>query len=514
MKEAPVASNPPIAFAQECHRGIVREENQDSILHTRVAMGELLIVADGIGGYQGGATASRMVVEGFQNYLEALLPESPVDRALLDATAQVNASIIQAANLPDSPYRRMGSTVVLALLQLDATGLHARIGHVGDSRAYLFRGNQLTRITSDHSAVQALLNRNLITPEQALNHPDASVLTRSLGHKPDVEMDLENVDLLPGDTLLLCSDGLWGYVAEEAIQHVLADPGLNVDGAGRALLDLALAAGGQDNIGIELARIGLPAGGAPASFKGPRRRGFMEFFALGLLAVGVLGAAAYFAGRSPAVRNMLHSAATARTASPDAATQGAGAGLTYAMILGQGADESKLYPVQGWNPSDVLPEKVFTCRKLAADASKITVYYKDLAQEVHFVATNQSFFKDLTVANTKRIDQAIEAGCGDFDLVVFVPGTKQATAANTEVHPQPAVKLPGDQPPPPQPPPAVKPEPQPQVKPVTPPKQDEPKKTDDKPKTDGQQKPPDHKPAMQDDGTATVPEGATAKPHK
>ncbi len=507
MKEAPVASKPPIAFAEECHRGIVREENQDSVRHVRIAMGELLIVADGIGGYQGGATASRMVVEGFHGYLAALPADSPVDRVLRDAATQVNASIIQAANLPDSPYRRMGSTVVLALLQQDAAGLHARIGHIGDSRAYLFRGGQLTRITSDHSAVQALLNRNLITPEQALNHPDASVLTRSLGHKPEVEMDLENVDLLPGDTLLLCSDGLWGYVAEEEIQRVVANPGLNAVAAARALLDLALAAGGQDNIGIELARVNLPGAGALASFKGPRRKGFMEFFAMGLLAVAALGALAFFAVKSPAFRNMFHSGGAARTAASDGAPQGAA--LTYAMILGQGADESKLYPVSGWSPAEVEPERVYTCRKLAADAKQLAVYYKDRAQAERFIATNQSFFKDLTVANIRERDTDIETNCGEFDLIAIVPGTKQAATAKPAVQPGPGI-----QPPPVQPPPAPKPAPQPQVQPVTPPKQDEEKKPGDKPKTDGPQKPPEKKPAMQDDGTATVPESALGKGHK
>ena len=169
----------------------MREENQDSVLHASIPLGELLIVADGIGGYQGGATASRMVIEGFRRSLATLPREHPVDRALCEASAQVNANIIEVANAPDSLYRRMGSTVVLALLQQDATGKaqSARIGHIGDSRAYLVRDGQLIRITNDHSAVQALLNRNLITPEQALNHPDASVLTRSLGHKPEVEID-------------------------------------------------------------------------------------------------------------------------------------------------------------------------------------------------------------------------------------------------------------------------------------------------------------------------------------
>ncbi len=291
MNSPQAASEPPIAFAEECDRGLAREENQDSVLHARIPLGELLVVADGIGGYQGGAIASRMAVEGFHEYLAALPPDYPADRAICEAAARVNAGIIQAASLHGSPYKRMGSTVVLALLLEDVTGFSARIGHIGDSRAYLARDGRLVRLTSDHSAVQALLNRNLITPEQARNHPDASVLTRSLGHNPGVEIDLENVPLLPADTLLLCSDGLWGFVAEEEIQRVMADPGLTVAAAAHELLELALAAGGHDNIGIQMARLAGPASAAPQP---PRRGRFMPFFALCLLLAAGLCAIAYF----------------------------------------------------------------------------------------------------------------------------------------------------------------------------------------------------------------------------
>ena len=102
-------------------------------------------------------------------------------------------------------------------LQGQAQCRRAWIGHIGDSRAYHVHDGRLSRVTNDHSAVQALLNRNLITPEAARHHPDASVLTRSLGHQPEVDIDMTMVQLATGDTLLLCSDGLWGYVEEQQI---------------------------------------------------------------------------------------------------------------------------------------------------------------------------------------------------------------------------------------------------------------------------------------------------------
>jgi serine/threonine protein phosphatase PrpC len=291
MSKVPKPAQLAITIAEQCDRGIVREENQDSVRHIRTPMGELLIVADGIGGYTGGATASRLVVQGFQSYFMALPNDYSVERAIRDASARANANVFEAANAPDSTNRRMGSTVVMALLQQDASGTQAWIGHVGDSRAYLVRDGVMSCITNDHSAVQALLNRNLITPEQALNHPDASVLTRSLGHSSEVEIDIDKVVLLAGDCLVLCSDGLWGYVDEEALQAVAANPNLTPEAASKALLDLALSAGGHDNIGIEFARLSL----APATpARKPFRFGFMEVLAVALLLFAAAGALAFY----------------------------------------------------------------------------------------------------------------------------------------------------------------------------------------------------------------------------
>jgi serine/threonine protein phosphatase PrpC len=158
----------------------------------------------------------------------------------------------------------MGSTVVVAVVQQRAEGICAWIGHIGDSRAYLIRAGRLYRFTIDHSAVQALLSRNLITPEEAENHPDSSVLTRSLGHQPEVEIDIEQHPLAIGDTLLLCSDGLWGFVSELDIQRAVNVPGQTLETAAHGLLELALAAGGKDNVGIEMARVlGLPQAAPP-----------------------------------------------------------------------------------------------------------------------------------------------------------------------------------------------------------------------------------------------------------
>ena len=262
MSEQPIPGLPVILFAEVCDRGTMRQENQDSVLHVQIPLGELLIVADGIGGYTGGAVASRKVVENFYTHMSSLPADYSGENAIREAAARANAEIVAAASTPDSPHQQMGSTIVVALLQQYADGSYAWVGHVGDSRAYLVRAGQLHRLTTDHSAVQDLLSHDLITKEEAQRHPDSSVLTRSLGLKPEVEIDIEQHPLAAGDTLLLCSDGLWRFVPEREIQKVMETPGLTLEAAARNLLELGLAAGGHDNIGIEMARLIPPTNDA------------------------------------------------------------------------------------------------------------------------------------------------------------------------------------------------------------------------------------------------------------
>ncbi len=259
MSTASIHETVVISFASQCNRGKVREENQDSVFHGAVPLGDLLIVADGIGGYAGGGLASRMAVDVLSSALAAMPTFFPPAIAIQEAACRTNAEIFAAAAEPGTAYNRMGTTVALALLQQAPeqrrAPVRAWVGHIGDSRAYLARNGRLQRITRDHSAMQLLIDRGLITPQEARRHPDASVLTRSLGHEPHVEIELNEVALQPGDSLLLCSDGLWGFVPEQEIERVLADSTLDAEAASRALLKLAIEAGGHDNIGIEIARL-------------------------------------------------------------------------------------------------------------------------------------------------------------------------------------------------------------------------------------------------------------------
>lgn len=256
MNEIPALEEPAIIFAEKCDRGILRQENNDSVLHLRIPLGDLMVVADGVGGYIGRSTASQMVVESFREHLAALPSDYPADKALQEAAKFTNAKLLMTPREPGMPNVRMGSTVVVALLQESAEGPHAWVGHIGDSRAYLLRAERLYRLTTDHSAAQSLVDWNLITSEEAQHHPDATVMTRSLGLNPKVEIDIEDHPLATGDTLMLCSHGLWGPVPEKEIEAAVAGEALGE--AAHKLLELALAAGGRDGIAIEMARLMVP----------------------------------------------------------------------------------------------------------------------------------------------------------------------------------------------------------------------------------------------------------------
>jgi protein phosphatase len=148
----------------------------------------------------------------------------------------------------------MGTTMTLA----GSVGLNAIVAHVGDSRAYLFRGRNLHRLTKDQTLAQALVDAGEITPEEAEKHRSRHVLTSAITtHEGQISVELRNVRLENGDQLLLCSDGLSDMATEEAIAGVLARPG-SADKACRALIDLALDGGGKDNVTVVLARYRVP----------------------------------------------------------------------------------------------------------------------------------------------------------------------------------------------------------------------------------------------------------------
>ena len=224
-------------------RGRQRRGNEDS-LYVR---SPLFVVADGMGGAQAGEVASAIAVQQF----EGGLPDGDDPGAALAALIQAANARIHEQARRDSEHAGMGTTTTAAYLAGDSVV----IAHVGDSRCYLLRDEDLIRLTHDHSLVGELVARGKLTEEQAESHPQRSVITRALGAYPDVEVDVEAFPTRAGDLFLLCSDGLTSMVHEPQLKSLLADRGRSLEHIGRELIAAANEAGGRDNITVILFRI-------------------------------------------------------------------------------------------------------------------------------------------------------------------------------------------------------------------------------------------------------------------
>ncbi len=209
---------PKIEFAARSETGNVRHENQDRMSRAETPSGYLYILADGMGGHKGGATAAEMTVHGLENYIASATGATATDKLIGDAFKSTNKAVYDKAHSGDVTTEGMGSTAVLLLIHGDI----ARVAHVGDSRAYLFRNNHLRQLTKDHTVVQRMVDAGMLTIEDAAKHPDSSVLERAVGNRPEVAVDIGNeFTLSDGDAILLCSDGLSGYASNEEIESLL-----------------------------------------------------------------------------------------------------------------------------------------------------------------------------------------------------------------------------------------------------------------------------------------------------
>ena len=223
--------------------GRQREANEDSYF----SRAPLFAVADGMGGAQAGEVASRMAVETFDR-ISDVSPESPEE--LLRQTAQeANREIFDLAQ-GDTSRSGMGTTLTAALVH----GSEISFGHVGDSRAYVFRDRKLKQITNDHSLVEELRRQGKLTKDQAAEHPQRSVITRALGPEPQVQVDTMTFSARAGDVFLLCSDGLTTMLADEEVAAIL-DGDEDLKMIARRLVRAANERGGRDNITVVLFRL-------------------------------------------------------------------------------------------------------------------------------------------------------------------------------------------------------------------------------------------------------------------
>jgi protein phosphatase len=220
----------------------------------------LYIVADGMGGHAGGATASRIAVQTIRKKVLAACKDSglfgkgssPGESAeilgLLDESIRTASDRIFNMSERDPKLAGMGTTVTLML----ANGWRNYVAHVGDSRLYLMRGDNLEQLTEDHSLVNEQIKAGFITPEEALHSRFRNIITRSVGFERTVKVDTFSLEVCPGDVFLLCSDGLSGMVTDEQVKHIMVKQKLS--SAAAQLVTLANRHGGEDNITVVLVR--------------------------------------------------------------------------------------------------------------------------------------------------------------------------------------------------------------------------------------------------------------------
>ncbi|HET8820235.1 MAG TPA: Stp1/IreP family PP2C-type Ser/Thr phosphatase [Thermoleophilaceae bacterium] len=223
--------------------GRQRTANEDSL----VVRPPLFAVADGMGGAKAGEVASAVAVEAVEDARES---SEPAEAQLAGIVRDANRRIYELA-VGDESRRGMGTTLTLAKLHGDEVSL----AHVGDSRAYRLRGDELQQLTRDHSLVAELERSGQITAEAAEHHPQRSIITRALGPEPDVEVDTYTLAGREGDVFLICSDGLTSMISDEEVSSILRSAG-SLDEAADALVLAANQSGGKDNITVILFRLG------------------------------------------------------------------------------------------------------------------------------------------------------------------------------------------------------------------------------------------------------------------
>jgi PPM family protein phosphatase len=234
---AAMASHQVAEYAALTDVGREREGNEDSLL----VQPPLFAVADGMGGAQAGEVASGMAVE--------TLADARGPHQLASVIEEANARIHGRAQ-QDRALEGMGTTVTAAWVGAG----ELTIAHVGDSRAYRLRGDELEQLTEDHSLVGNLVRMGSITPAEAEDHPQRSVILRAVGVEPHVEVDVREYEIADGDVYLLCSDGLSGMVRDEVIAATLG-LGASLDDTAEMLIQLANASGGLDNITAVVFRV-------------------------------------------------------------------------------------------------------------------------------------------------------------------------------------------------------------------------------------------------------------------
>lgn len=230
------------------HVGRRRETNQDYMFTSETAVGNLpnlFLVADGMGGHAAGDYASRFTVERVVEYIRQSGQKEPVT-VLREAVLHANRLLLREAN-EDASKAGMGTTIVAATYD----GEKLCIANVGDSRLYVVNHKKITQITRDHSLVEEMIRMGEMDKADAKTHPDKNIITRAIGVVPEVSIDFFEIGIEPGDTILMCSDGLTNMIEDEDIKRIVLGQRDIVEQAER-LVETANQNGGSDNITVVL----------------------------------------------------------------------------------------------------------------------------------------------------------------------------------------------------------------------------------------------------------------------
>jgi PPM family protein phosphatase len=257
---------PAVEYAERSDPGRDPEKqvNEDACGHRETRFGHLCVVCDGMGGHAAGREAAELAVATMFEVFETAAAKTPPSQLLEHAVEEASRRI-HVMRTSEIALGRPGSTAVAVLMHTAGT----EVCHVGDSRVYLVHEGQIIRVTRDHSVVQELVDRGLLTQQQAVHHPDANRITRALGMSSEVNAELrpQPVHHVAGDAFVLCSDGLCDLVEDEEILAIVAaEPAAQAVGK---LVDLANARGGHDNITVAVLRARETAASTSAGVAAP-----------------------------------------------------------------------------------------------------------------------------------------------------------------------------------------------------------------------------------------------------
>jgi protein phosphatase len=256
-----MANTVGLELASKTDTGRIRSKNEDAIALSSTL--GIAILADGMGGYSAGEVASRIATDVLRESLEEGLDRlesqlqdllttrgRQIQNLMVESIQRANSAVIEAARV-EPEYQGMGTTLVAAVFHDDKI----TVAHVGDSRAYRFREGELTQITRDHSLLQEQIDAGLISPEWARFSQNKNLVTRALGVDPEMEVEIHDHPIEPGEIYLLCSDGLSDMLTDEEMCDALIMCGSSLQTACDVLVQKANDNGGHDNISVILIRV-------------------------------------------------------------------------------------------------------------------------------------------------------------------------------------------------------------------------------------------------------------------